>query len=224
MEPWLSRVQHLRRKHLSPPSESQLVLAALATLLGSIVLSMSAPLEAPSLLASLCRRLGLITRAQPSPASLPRCVKDTSRQGGGVQRLPVQSGRRGRALAASDQGLLGVASGSSQRAGGGVQDSTQSLLSRRSIRGDRKRGVSFVCLSPIHGWGCEGPAGRQGRLPISPHPQPSRHLEPRSIAPMGIACTQVQGRLGRGREEQPRHDLPPGLREQRGRGLLYALC
>lgn len=112
----------------------------------------------------------------------------------------------------------------SGKGAGYKKESTQSLLSHRSIRGDSKRGVSFVCLSPIHGWGCEGPAGRQGRLPISPHPQPSRHLEPRSIAPMGIACTQVQGRLGRGREEQPGHDLPPGLREQRGRGLLYALC
>ena len=122
MEPWLSRVQHLRRKHLSPPSESQLVLAALATILGSIFLSMSAPLEAPSLLASLCRHLGLITRAQPSTASLPPCVKDTSRKGGEVQRLSVQSGRWGRALAASDQGLLGEASGSSQWEGGGVRE------------------------------------------------------------------------------------------------------
>ena len=112
----------------------------------------------------------------------------------------------------------------SGKGAGYEKDSTESLLSRRSISGDSKRGVSFGCLSPIHGWGCEGLAGRQGRPLISPHPHPSRHLEPRSIAPTGITCTQVQGRLGRGHEEQPGHDLPPGLREQRGRGLLYALC
>lgn len=150
MEPWLSRVQHLRRKHLSPPSESQLVLAALATLLGSIVLSMSAPLEAPSLLASLCRRLGLITRAQPSPASLPRCVKDTSRQGGGVQRLPVQSGRRGRALAASDQGLLGVASGSSQREGSGVQEREHAEPVVSQVYPWRQQTGGLFCLPQSH--------------------------------------------------------------------------
>ena len=94
VEPWLSRDQHLRRKHLSPPSESQLVLGTLATILGSIFLSMSAlPGSSQSahlsLLASGLDHLCSAQHCLPTP-----CVKDTSRNrpvegawlGGGVAR------------------------------------------------------------------------------------------------------------------------------------------
>ena len=174
---WLSRDQHLRRKHLSPPSESQLVLGTLATILGSIFLSMSAlPGSSQSahlsLLASGLDHLCSAQHCLPTP-----CVKDTSRKEAEAQHLSVQSGRWGRAWLLQVKVCSVWHQGAPSGNGGRYKkDSTDSLLSHRSISGDSKQGVSFGCLSPIHGWVCDGLAGMQGHLLISPRPHPSRPL------------------------------------------------